>query len=284
MRSDPLPLVLTDIGDGVGHAHAQQPRRAQHAHRADGRRDHRRDGRDRGRRGGRRGRRDRHAAGVLCRRQPRQPRRGDRRQPGHDLRGIPAHRPQPAADARRRQRRRGRRRHEPRARLRRAHRRRPGQARHAVPADRHPSRRRSHVDAAPHRRAAGGDGGRRVRPGARRRGGRTRSASPTGRCRRESLLEVAHEFAAQAASAPRELAIVTKQTIQRHGRHRQPSRCRRTANSSRSCGARSNRGSPSGWRRSSAHRRAAIDRRRHGEHGSAPPVGRSRTNRYTSAC
>jgi enoyl-CoA hydratase len=30
----------------------------------------------------------------------------------------------------------------------------------------------------------------------------------------ESLLEVAHEFAAKAASAPRELAIVTKQTIQ----------------------------------------------------------------------
>jgi enoyl-CoA hydratase len=30
----------------------------------------------------------------------------------------------------------------------------------------------------------------------------------------ESLLEVAHEFAAKAAAAPRELVIVTKQTIQ----------------------------------------------------------------------
>ncbi|HSM65256.1 MAG TPA: enoyl-CoA hydratase, partial [Ilumatobacteraceae bacterium] len=30
----------------------------------------------------------------------------------------------------------------------------------------------------------------------------------------DSLLEVAHEFAATAAAAPRELAIVTKQTIQ----------------------------------------------------------------------
>ena len=38
----------------------------------------------------------------------------------HDLRGLPAHRPLPAADARRRQRRRRRRRHEPGARLRRA--------------------------------------------------------------------------------------------------------------------------------------------------------------------
>ena len=40
------------------------------------------------------------------------------------------------------------------------------------------------------------------------------SGSPTGRCPTDSLLAVAHEMAARAAAAPRELAIVTKRTIQ----------------------------------------------------------------------
>ena len=130
----------------------------------------------------------------------------DRRQPGHDLRRLPAHRPQPAADARRRQRRRRRCRDEPGARLRRADRRPTGPSSTPASCNRHPPRWRPHVDAAAHRRPAGGDGRGRVRSGARRRRGRTHRAGlqcvPT-----DSLLEVAHEFAAVAASAPRELAI-----------------------------------------------------------------------------
>ena len=47
----PMSLVLVSArrADGVATPHPQQPRGAQHAHRADGRRDRRRDGRDRGR-------------------------------------------------------------------------------------------------------------------------------------------------------------------------------------------------------------------------------------------
>ena len=81
-------------------------------------------------------------------------------EPRQRLRGVPAHRPQPAADARRRQRRRRRRRDEPGPRLRRAARRPAGPVRHPVPADRHPPRRRAHVDVPAHRRAAGDDGRR----------------------------------------------------------------------------------------------------------------------------
>ena len=103
---------------------------------------------------------------------------------GVDLRGLPAHRPQPAADARRGQRRGGRRRDEPGARLRRAPRRPPGQVRHPLPADRPAPRRRPHVDAAAHRRPAGGDGRGRVRRGARRRRGRARRSRPPLRRRR----------------------------------------------------------------------------------------------------
>jgi enoyl-CoA hydratase len=44
------------------------------------------------------------AAGVLRRREPREPRGVDRREPRRDLRGVPAHRTQPASDTRRRQR------------------------------------------------------------------------------------------------------------------------------------------------------------------------------------
>ena len=49
---------------------------------------------------------------------------------------------------------------------------RPGEVRHPLPADRPAPRRRPHVDAAAHRRAAGGDGRGGVRRGARRRRGR----------------------------------------------------------------------------------------------------------------
>ena len=43
----------------------------------------------------------------------------------------------------------------------------------------------------------------------------------------DALLDAAHEMAARAASAPRELAQVTKATIQDDGRHRRPSGGRR---------------------------------------------------------
>ena len=43
----------------------------------------------------------------------------------------------------------------------------------------------------------------------------------------DALLETAHAMAARAASAPRELVIVTKATIQAHGRHRRAPRGRR---------------------------------------------------------
>ena len=69
---------------------------------------------------GRGDRRHGRAAGVLCRCRPRQPRRGRRRAPGRHLRGVPARRPQLVADDRGGERRCRRRRHEPRARLRRA--------------------------------------------------------------------------------------------------------------------------------------------------------------------
>ena len=61
----------------------------------------------------------------------------------------------------------------------------------------------------------------------------------------DELLDQAQAFAHGAASAPRELAIVTKQTIRDMadiGTHPTPS----TASSSRSSGACSSRGSPSG--------------------------------------
>ena len=110
---------------------------------------------------------------------------GRRLEPRQRLRGLPAHRPQPAADARRRQRRGRRRRDEPGPRLRRAPRRPAGPVRHPLPADRHPPRRRAHVDAPAHRRTAGGDGGGRVRRGARRRRGRAgRARVPLRRRRR----------------------------------------------------------------------------------------------------
>ena len=57
--STPVRLTPWSLGRSYrraerrGHADPEQPRRAQHADRADGRRDHRGDGRDRGRRGGR---------------------------------------------------------------------------------------------------------------------------------------------------------------------------------------------------------------------------------------
>ncbi len=85
------------------------------------------------------------------------------------LRGLPPHRPLAAADHRRGQRRRRRRRHEPGAVLRRAPGRPPGPLRHPVPAARHPPRRRPHLDAAAHRRPAGGRGHGALRRGARRR-------------------------------------------------------------------------------------------------------------------
>ena len=139
---------------------------------------------------------------------------GRRRQPRQHLRGVPAHRPQPAAHARRGQRRGGRRRHEPRPRLRRAPRGPAGQVRHPVPADRPAPRRRPHVDVPAHRRAAGGDGGGRVRRGARRRRGRARRPRVPLRRRRRAARRSPTRWPPRAASAPRELAIVTKATIQ----------------------------------------------------------------------
>ena len=70
----------------------------------------------------------------------------------------------------------------------------------------------------------------------------------------DSLLEVAHEFAAKAAAAPRALAMATKATI----------RPRSSASSSRSCGAPSSRGSPSASPRSRPGSRPS----------SRPPAGR----------
>ena len=170
---------------------------------------------------------------------------GRRRQPRQRLRGLPAHRPQPAADARRRQRRRRRRRDEPRPRLRRAHRRPAGQVRHPLPADRPAPRRRAHVDVPAHRRAAGGDGRGAVRRGARRRRGRARRARVPLRRRRRAARRGPRDGGPGGVGARASWSIATKATIQDDGRHRRPPGGRRSASSSRSCGAPGSRGSPS---------------------------------------
>ena len=89
----------------------------------------------------------------------------------------------------------------------------PGPVRHPLPPDRAAPRRRPHVDAAPDRRPAGGDGGGGVRSGARRRRRPSGSAWCTAASPTTSCSTAAQEFAAGAASAPRELAIIAKQTI-----------------------------------------------------------------------
>ena len=90
----------------------------------------------------------------------------------------------PLPDARRRERRGRGRGDEPGARVRRAVGGPPGPVRHPVPADRHPPRRRPHLDAAAHRRAAGGGRHRALRRGARRHGGRTHGSGVALRRRR----------------------------------------------------------------------------------------------------
>ena len=132
----------------------------------------------------RRGRAHRRAARVLLRRRRVEPRcAGATPTPtiasaavGRvDLRGLPPGAALAAADRRRRQRPRGRRGHEPRARVRRAHRRRVGPVRRPVPAHRPAPGRRAHVDA-----RAGGRPAGRGRDGAVRRARRRR---PRGRDR-----------------------------------------------------------------------------------------------------
>ena len=76
----------------------------------------------------------------------------------------------------------------------------------------HPGRR-PHVDAAPDRRPAGRDGGGRVRRGARRRRGRAGRARLPLRRRRRAARRRPTRWRRGPPSAPRELAIVTKQTI-----------------------------------------------------------------------
>ena len=95
---------------------------------------------------------------------------GESRRTGllEDLRGLPPHRPLTAAHDRRGERCRGRRRHEPGARVRRAARRSVGSLRHPVPAARHPPRRRPHLDDAQHHRTADHRRGAAVRRGDRR--------------------------------------------------------------------------------------------------------------------
>ena len=131
------------------------------------------------------------------------------REPRQRLRGLPAHRPQPAADTRRRERRGGGRRDEPRPRLRCAHRRHARSFRHPVPADRVAPRRRAHMDAAAHRRSPGGDRRGRVRPGARRRRGGTRRAR-LSMCRRRRAARARPDVRARGRFGTAELAIVTK--------------------------------------------------------------------------
>ena len=132
--------------------------------------------------------------------------------PAVGLRGLPARRPLAAADHRRGQRRRGRRGHEPGARLRRAARRSLGALRHPLPAARAPPRRRPHVDAAPDRRPA--EPRRRWCCSARCSTARRPSAGLAWRCvDDDALLERARALAAAAADAPRALVRRTKATI-----------------------------------------------------------------------
>ena len=88
----------------------------------------------------------------------------------------------------------------------------PGQVRHALPADRHPPRRRPHVDAAAHRRAAGGGG--HVLFGEVLDGAEAERVGLAWRCvDDDQLLAAAHEMAKKAADAPRELIIKVKETL-----------------------------------------------------------------------
>ena len=119
----------------------------------------------------------------------------------------------PLADAGRGQRCSGRRRHEPGARLRCSTCRPPRQVRHPFPADRPAPRRRPHVDAAPHRRPQVAMAA--VVFGEVMDGEEAARVGLAHRCvDDDQLLDAAQAMAARAASAPRELVIEAKKTIQ----------------------------------------------------------------------
>ena len=94
-----------------------------------------------------------------------------------------------------------------------------GPVRHPLPAARHPPRRRPHLDAAPHRRPAGGRGHGAVRRGARRRRGRAGRAGVALRRRRRAARRPRTSMAGPGRGRRRrELVRRIKATIARHGR------------------------------------------------------------------
>ena len=161
----------------------------------------------------RRDRGHRCSAGVLCGSQPRQPRRSRRDQPRLDLRRLPAHRPQPAADTGGGQRRGGRCRHEPGSRLRHPPRCPAGQVRHRfLQIGLHPGGGHTWML----RRIAGPQTAMAaVVFGEVMDGEEAARVGLAHRCvDDDQLLAAAQAMAARAASAPRDLAIEPKKTIQ----------------------------------------------------------------------